>query len=125
MDSWLQACNVGVYGVGETPENVHVYAVKYRLFKSSLEHVQLSLLEFPRFADWHRRHDPFERLVPIAQHPDQLKTFQTWVDLVTSASHSAASSKYGENVCQLVCPQNICSLLHKGCWHCLCHLCRM
>ena len=31
VDSWLQACNVGVHGVGETPENVHAYAVKYRL----------------------------------------------------------------------------------------------
>ena len=31
VDSWLQACKVGVYGVGETPENVHAYAVKYRL----------------------------------------------------------------------------------------------
>ena len=45
VDSWLQPCNVGVYGVGETPENVHAYAVKYRLLKDSLEHAQLSLLE--------------------------------------------------------------------------------
>ena len=93
VESCLQASNVGVHDVGETPENVHAYAVQYRLLKESLEHVQLTLLEFPQFSKWQMRHDPFERPVPLAQHPDQLKTFQRWVDLVdsprpTTAQHS-------------------------------------
>ena len=71
MDDWLNICNNGAeQGIGQTPQEVRAYAVKYRLLKDSLESVQLSLLEFPQFAQWHTKHEPLERTVPLA--------FNTW-----------------------------------------------
>ena len=109
VESWLQAGSVVVHGAGETPENVHAYAVKYRLLKESLEHVQLTLLEFPQFSNWQMRHDPFERPVPLAQHPEQLQFFQTWVDLVESPRPTTAQAAVSIGIFfgELVSPKHL------------------
>ena len=46
---------------GATPQDVHAYAVKYRLMKISLPAVQLMLIDYPQFGAWEMKHEPIEK----------------------------------------------------------------
>ena len=93
VESWLGCCQETAVGVvGETPQDVHAYAVKYRLLKGSFESAQLSLLDYPLFQEWSSKHEPLERPVPLSEHPEQLQIFNTWVELCESSRPTTAQT---------------------------------
>ena len=64
---------------------MHAHAVRYGLLKKYFESMQLGLLEYPVFQDWSSQHEPLERPVPLAEHPEQLGIFNSWVELSESS----------------------------------------
>ena len=110
MDAWLNICNTsGEQGTGQTPQEVHAYAVKYRLLKDTFESVQLTLLEYPQFSQWHTKHEPLEKTVPLAEHQEQLQIFNSWVELVQTPRPTTAQPtvRMEEHSCWLVCALGI------------------
>ena len=66
---------------GRNTQDVNTYAMKYRLMKNSLEAVQLSLIQYPWFSAWEGKHEPIEKVAPLAEHPVQQELFNSWVKL--------------------------------------------
>ena len=66
--------------LGATPQDVHAYAVKYCLMKSSWAAVQLMLIEYPQFAASELKHviEPIEKVVQLPDHAVQQQIFNSW-----------------------------------------------
>ena len=77
---------------GATPQDVHAYAVKYRLMKSSLHAVQLLLIDYPQFGAWEMKHEPIEKVVQLEDHPVQQNIFNSWVELYDGIKPTTAQT---------------------------------
>ena len=51
---------------GATPQDMHAYAINYRLLKNSLEAAQLSLIDYAQFATWEVKQEPLEKAMTLA-----------------------------------------------------------
>ena len=93
VEGWLECCQDSALGVeGVTPQDMHAHAVRYGLLKKSFESMQLGLLEYQVFQDWSSQHEPLERPVPLAEHPEQLAIFNSWVELSESSRPTTAQT---------------------------------
>ena len=77
---------------GATPQDVHSCAVKYGVLKTSLEAVQLALVEYPKFREWEMKHEPLEQVVALRDHPQQFELFQSWVQLCENPRPTTAQT---------------------------------
>ena len=77
---------------GTTPQDVHSCAVKYGILKTSLEAVQLALVEYPKFREWEMKHEPLEKVVALREHPQQFEIFQSWVQLCENPRPTTAQT---------------------------------
>ena len=54
--------------------------------------MQLGLLEYPIFQEWSSQHEPLERPVPLAEHPENFGIFNSWVELLECSRPTTAQT---------------------------------